>query len=98
MAQVKTYAPGTPIWVDLATNDMEGSKSFYAGLFGWTPEVTADPQAGGYTMFKQGENNLAAVGPTQAPGQPTAWAVYIATESADETAGKVEAAGGKVVA
>jgi predicted enzyme related to lactoylglutathione lyase len=98
MPEVETYAPGTPIWVDLATDDIEGSKSFYAGLFGWTPEVADDPQAGGYTMFMQGAKNIAAVAPAQAPGQPTAWAVYIATDSADETARKVEAAGGKVVA
>jgi predicted enzyme related to lactoylglutathione lyase len=98
MAQAQTVPPGTPIWVDLATKDIEGSERFYGSLFGWSPEVTRDPQAGGYALFKQGVNNLAGVGPTQSPDQPTAWAVYIATDSADESARKVEAAGGTVVA
>ncbi len=98
MAEARTYAPGTPVWVDLATKDMDGSKQFYSGLFGWTPEVTSDPQAGGYAMFKRSGSDVAGVGPTQSPDQPTAWAVYIGTGSADESARKVEAAGGKVVA
>ena len=29
------YLEGTPSWVDLATTDMEGAKTFHSALFGW---------------------------------------------------------------
>ncbi len=35
MGKRTEHAPGTFSWVDLATSDREGAKSFYGGLFGW---------------------------------------------------------------
>jgi len=29
------HKPGTPSWVDLASPDVEATKAFYTGLFGW---------------------------------------------------------------
>ena len=49
--QMTEYVPGTPCWVDLGTTDLEGAKSFYGDLFGWSAQVAEDPAAGGYTMF-----------------------------------------------
>lgn len=98
MAETAVFAPGIPVWVDLSTPDIEGAKQFYSKLFGWTPEVVPDPEAGGYTFFKLNGKQVAAAGPQQGPGQPPAWSVYIGTDDADTTAKKVKDAGGKVVA
>lgn len=98
MAETKTYAPGTPSWVDLSSNDVEGSKHFYSELFGWQAAVSEDPAAGGYAMFRLDGGDVAGVGAAMGEGQPTAWSVYIDTEDADATAKKVEAGGGRVVA
>ncbi len=66
-------APGTPIWVDLASPDLEASKAFYGGLFGWTATDSPDPDAGGYTTFSIDGQSVAGGRPIQAEGQPEAW-------------------------
>lgn len=98
MAETRTYAPGTPSWVDLSSTDVEGSKRFYTELFGWEAAVAEDPAAGGYTMLRLDGGDVAGLGPTMGEGQPAAWSVYIDSEDAEATARKVEAAGGRVVA
>jgi len=95
-AALSKFAPGTPSWVDVTSPDIEKSKAFYTSLFGWQA-MDLGPEAGGYVMFTLGGAILSAAGPTQGEGQPSAWSVYFATDDADETARKVEAAGGKVI-
>ena len=92
-----TLAPGTPNWVDLGTPDLTDAKRFYAALFGWTPHVSPQPEAGGYTIFTKGAKAVAGAGPLFGEDQRPAWSTYIATEDADALAAKVESAGGKVL-
>ncbi len=98
MTQTKTptFAPGTPIWVDLGTPDLAASTRFYSQLFGWQGEDTGE-QTGHYTMMRQDGKSVAAIGPLMSPGQPTAWTTYISTTNAEETAKKVTEAGGQVL-
>jgi uncharacterized protein len=91
-----TYAPGTPIWIDLGTPDLAASTRFYTQLFGWQAEDTGE-QTGHYTMLRQDGKAVAAIGPLMSPGQPTAWTTYISTPNAEETAKKVTEAGGQVL-
>jgi uncharacterized protein len=98
MADTKTAVASKPIWVDLSSTDAAGSREFYAKLFGWAVEASPDPQFGGYAVAKIGDKDVAGIGPAQAPDQPSAWAVYIGSQDAEETARKVEAGGGTVVA
>ncbi len=97
MAQAKTAVAHRPVWVDLSSHDAEGSREFYAKLFGWKVEVSDDPQYGGYATAKSGGKDVAGIGPAMSKEAPTAWTVYIGTADAADTAKKVEAAGGKVV-
>ncbi|HZN77443.1 MAG TPA: VOC family protein [Micromonosporaceae bacterium] len=92
-----THAPGTPIWVDLGTPDVESARQFYEALFGWTSTVATEPEAGGYTTFNKNGKPVAAVGPLQNEAQSPAWTTYLLTDDSEATAAKVEAAGGKVV-
>jgi uncharacterized protein len=92
-----TYAPGTPIWVDLGSPDLGASTRFYTQLFGWQAEDLGE-QAGHYTMFRQNGKSVAAVGPLMMPNQPTVWSTYISTDNAQETARKVTENGGQVIA
>lgn len=98
MSAVTTFTPGKPVWVDLAVPDVESARTFYEGLFGWEAVVPDDPQAGGYVLFRIAGRDAAGVAPVQGAGQPPAWSVYIGTADADETAKRVAAAGGTVVA
>jgi uncharacterized protein len=96
-ANVPNIAPGVPSWVDLATPDLEGTRAFYSALFGWTPMVSPEPEAGGYTNFLLDGKAVAGVGPIMGEGQPPAWTTYVATDNVDETTNLVEKAGGHVL-
>lgn len=98
MAEIVTAVANKPVWVDLSTSDLEGSKKFYANLLGWQVEVSPDPQYGGYARAQVGGKDVAGIGPKMAPEAPTAWMLYIGTPDADELARKVVAGGGKVIA
>jgi uncharacterized protein len=98
MAEARTTVVNRPAWVDLSSSDPAASREFYSKLFGWQIEVTQDPQYGGYAMAKVGGQDVAGIGPKMSEQAPTAWSVYIGTQDADESARKVQAAGGNVIA
>jgi len=90
------YKPGTPSWIDIGT-DVGAAKTFYGGLFGWTTQDAGPPEeTGGYGFFMKGDKMVAGYGPQMQPG-PTFWTTYVSVEDAEETAQRVEKAGGKVV-
>jgi uncharacterized protein len=90
------WPSGTPCWVDLGVDDIARAVTFYSQLFGWDIEP-GPPEAGGYRMCLKDGRPVAGIGPQQAPpGTPPFWTVYIASADADETAGKITAAGGQV--
>jgi len=94
------YAQGTPNWVDLQTSDQDAAKAFYSGLFGWTYDDQPMPEGQVYSMAMLGEHAVAAIAPQPpemaAAGAPPMWNTYLAVDSADDAAAKVEAAGGKL--
>jgi uncharacterized protein len=85
-------------WVDLATSDAEAARAFYADVLGWRTEVNPDPQYGGYGLAKINGEDVAGIGPTQSPDQPTAWSVYVGADDLEAVSARVTAAGGTVVA
>ena len=92
-----TYAPGMPCWADLGSPDLEASRAFYGGLFGWSAEMSPEPEAGGYTTFLLDGKGVAAVGPLMGEDQPPVWTTYFASDDADATAASVADAGGTVI-
>ena len=98
MAETRTAIANRPAWVDISCTDSARQREYYSKVFGWSVEVTADPQYGGYAMAQVDGKDVAGIGPKQSPQQPTAWAVYIGTDDADSLARAVEAAGGTVIA
>jgi uncharacterized protein len=88
---------GTPCWIDLMSSDATQASRFYTDLFGWTAEVSEDPQYGGYTVMSNGGAVVAGIG--QAPeGVPFAnvWTAYLQTDDIDKSAGAAVEAGGGV--
>ncbi|MEH0937981.1 VOC family protein [Micromonospora psammae] len=94
---MSTAVPGTPCWTDLATPELEAAKRFYPELFGWTGQVSPQPEAGGYTIFLKDGRSVAGAGPPATPDQVPIWSTYVATDDADLAATRVEAAGGTVL-
>ena len=93
------YIPGVPCWIDTTQPDPEAAAAFYGGLFGWELEDAMPPEAPGkYYMARLGGRDVAAVSSQVRDAPPAAtWNTYVWVSDADETAGKVRAAGGQVL-
>ena len=88
---------GSPCWVDLWTSDVEGSRRFYAALFGWEAQAP-NPDFGGYFMFTR--NGVPVAGGMGGMGDVPAadlWSVYLTTADIDETVEAAKAAHGQVL-
>jgi predicted enzyme related to lactoylglutathione lyase len=95
MAEFNGYAPGTPSWVDLDSNDPTTSRAFYIDLFGWDVREAGPEFGDGYAFFTLRDKLVAGVGPTQE--EHTCWTTCFAVADADEVARRVERAGGTVM-
>jgi len=102
MPHVTSHAPGSFCWLQLTTTDQNASKQFYGSLFGWAIDDQPIGPGQFYTMFQlEGRNAAAAAGMNQRMrdrGVPSHWMPYVCVASADDTAAKVQQAGGKVMA
>jgi uncharacterized protein len=96
--EVEMVEAARPVWVDLSSSDAAASREFYSRLFGWQIEVSPDPAYGGYAIAKIDGRDVAGIGPTQSPDQPTVWSVYMGTSDVNGFADRVRSAGGSVVA
>ncbi|MFJ8850370.1 VOC family protein [Streptomyces sp. NPDC102437] len=85
---------GTPCWADAMFADLEGAKSFYGDVLGWTFGESA-PEFGNYTQAYADGKAVAAVVPPM-PGQEghSAWCLYLASPDAEATAAKIRDNGG----
>jgi uncharacterized protein len=94
------YIPGVPCWVDTRQPDPEAAVAFYSGLFGWDHEdMMAPGSPGHYYVARLRRGDVAAIGSMPEGGpQSVAWNTYMWVQSADETASRVLAAGGRVLA
>jgi uncharacterized protein len=90
------FPPGTPMWVDLGTPDVDASISFYGELFDWNASAPIEG-AGGYRFFEQDGKMVAGLAPLMAPGQPPAWTSYVSVSDADESVGIARSSGGSVL-
>ena len=90
MSERTEYTPGEFCWVDLATTDTDGAKSFYGDLLGveWEPAPGSPEETGGYGFFTKNGKHVGGMGPIQQEGQPPAWSSYVKVEDADATAEK----------
>jgi predicted enzyme related to lactoylglutathione lyase len=87
---------GTFCWDELHTKDLEASKKFYGGAFGWSGKgeqgdmpywhvTSGGKEIGGMTSHMGG------------PNVPPHWLSYIAVSDVDAVSKKVETLGGKVL-
>jgi predicted enzyme related to lactoylglutathione lyase len=88
---------GTPCWADAMFSDVEGAKSFYGDVLGWT-FGEASSEFGNYTQAYADGKAVAAVVPPM-PGQEgqSQWCLYLASPDAAATAGKIRDNGGDVL-
>jgi predicted enzyme related to lactoylglutathione lyase len=81
MGERTSYTDGTFSWVENATTDQEGAKSFYATLFGWEYDDRPVGEGIVYTMAQIGGKDVAAIAPQmqdeREQGIPPHWNSYI---------------------
>ncbi|MFI1283280.1 VOC family protein [Streptomyces sp. NPDC020858] len=91
------FPEGAPCWVDAMFTDVEGAKTFYGDVLGWT-FGEASTEYGNYTQaYSDGKAVAAVVPPMPGVDAPSQWCLYFASPDAAATAGKVTASGGEVL-
>ncbi|MEU9453998.1 VOC family protein [Streptomyces sp. NPDC048277] len=88
---------GTPCWADAMFSDLEGAKSFYGEVLGWTFGESSS-EYGNYTQAYADGKAVAAVVPPM-PGQEgqSQWCLYFASPDAAATAARIRESGGEVL-
>ncbi|MCK6505852.1 VOC family protein [Myxococcota bacterium] len=93
------HLEGRITWRELMFRDLDANVAFYTQLFGWT--VHEEPMPDGvYRIFKAGEKMVAGLLPI-GPGMeqvPPCWMAYVKVGDVADTAERVRAAGGQVLA
>ncbi len=99
MSDRDRYIPGVPCWVDTTQPNPAAAVEFYGGLFGWElADVMPADSPGRYFIAQLGGGDVAAISsPAEAAPSSATWNTYVWVESADETASKVDDAGGAVL-
>ena len=99
MAEFSIPKNGAICWRELQSRDVDASKAFYQGMFGWQLEQSK------VTNFPYSEIHFdgKAVGGMMAIDEswgenppPSNWTTYVAVDDADETVAKITANGGTV--
>lgn len=101
MTATITYTLGRFVWHELYTKDVEASKKFYGGLFGWTTEDVPMGPDWSYTIWKRGDKQVGGMMDiANLPGGgehvPPHWASYVSVADVDQAAERATALGGKV--
>ncbi|MGW0708444.1 VOC family protein [Streptomyces sp. NPDC002643] len=91
------HPEGTPCWADAMFSDIEGAKSFYGDVLGWTFGESSS-EYGNYTQAYADGKAVAAVVPPM-PGQEgqSAWCLYLSSPDVNATAAKIRDNGGEVL-
>jgi predicted enzyme related to lactoylglutathione lyase len=85
--------PGSLVWNEVAVDDPDAARSFYAAVFGFNFDEVEG--AGGYTTFATEDHPLGGLGGHQ-PGSPKGWTTCFSVSSTDAAVATVESGGGKV--
>jgi predicted enzyme related to lactoylglutathione lyase len=85
--------PGALVWNEVAVDDPEAARAFYAAVFGFRFEEVEG--AGGYTTFSTDDRPLGGLSGHQ-PGSPKGWTACFSVASTDAAVAAVEKGGGKV--
>jgi len=85
------------VHVELATTDLDKSKSFYQSLFSW--QLQEIDMGGGmsYTMINVGEGTGGGMMKQPVPGAPSAWLAYALVDDVTAATAKAKSLGAQVM-
>jgi predicted enzyme related to lactoylglutathione lyase len=93
--------PGTPIWNELISPDLDRATRFYSEILGVTWEDCTMPEGSDLPAYKTMQVDGRPVGGAMPPmmeGIPPHWNVYFNVSDVDATVVKAESLGGKAIA
>jgi predicted enzyme related to lactoylglutathione lyase len=100
MPEFTKHDPGMFCWYELGTSDTDAAKKFYGMLFGWGAVDTPAAPGMTYTLLQLKGKDVGALyqltDEHKKLGVPPHWLTYVSVASADESAEKATALGGKV--
>lgn len=88
---------GTFCWDELMTSDPAAAAAFYTKIYGWTVKEQPMPPSGTYRVLHRGERMSGGIMGLPMPGVPPHWNAYVAVESVDASAKRVETLKGKII-
>ncbi len=100
MPRFTSYDHGCPCWTDLMSPDVDASKKFYSGVFGWDGADQLDGDGNRiYVMFTLDGRTVAGLGGQQPgiEGMPAMWNTYVSVDDLAATVAKVSGTGGSVM-
>jgi predicted enzyme related to lactoylglutathione lyase len=98
MGERTSHPAGTFSWSDLQTDDLDGAKSFYAELLGWSYDDIPIGDGAVYSMAKVDGRSVAGLGERQSEEIPPHWNVYVTVDDADAVAARAGELGANVIA
>ncbi len=95
---MRTFEHGRFCWHDLATPDPEAAMRFYGALFGWSAEQHPTGEDCAYTIFSDGETQVAGA---RIPGPehgniPSHWTCCVAVDDVDDAARRATETGAQL--
>lgn len=87
---------GRFVWRELVTPNTDKAGAFYEALFGWS-RASMEMPVGTYTIFKNGEEDVAGLVAPQMDGVPSHWLDYITVDDVAASRAQVEKLGGKAI-
>ncbi|MEU4656899.1 VOC family protein [Streptomyces sp. NPDC023723] len=88
---------GAPCWADAMFGDLEGAKSFYGDVLGWTFGESSSEYGNYTTAYADGKAVAAVVPPMPGQEGDAQWCLYFASRDAAATAARIREAGGEVL-
>jgi predicted enzyme related to lactoylglutathione lyase len=97
MSEPSFTETGRIVWHDLMTVDLEQSKAFYGGLFGWTTVQQEMGPMGTYNLIQHQGQGIGGMVPTDPrTGVTTHWLSYITVGDVDDLCKRMPRLGGTV--
>jgi uncharacterized protein len=97
MSERTEYVSGEFCWVELTSPDVDAAARFYGDLLGWERE-RYEPDPEGYWYLRNRGRLVAGLEGFRTEGQVPAWLGYVKVDDLRATAGRVDDAGGTVLA
>jgi uncharacterized protein len=82
------------VHIELMSNDVEASKTFYKTLFDWKLEELPEMD---YTLIRVGKGTGGGMLKNPMPGAPPSWLAYIEVSDVAQTTGRAKELGAKVL-